>query len=126
MALAMMPCHHRTERTQRNGLEASSSASLACLPAAVPGPPGPGSLQLKLSIVMLRVTVVGLLLTAMSWWCDGVPTVDAAVPVAQVNALTDLYSATVGAAWTTSTNWLAGDPCAAVWYGVGCLGTDVT
>jgi hypothetical protein len=35
-------------------------------------------------------------------------------------ALVDLYTSTNGTKWTTSTNWLLGDPCQDSWYGVAC------
>ena len=51
------------------------------------------------------------------------------VPVAQREALVELYEASNGAEWRRNENWLRGDPCdpAARWYGVGCARiTDTT
>ena len=42
------------------------------------------------------------------------------LPSNQVESLTDLFSATNGYQWNTSTNWLYGDPCYNLWYGVYC------
>jgi len=38
-------------------------------------------------------------------------------------ALVDLYTATNGPEWWINTNWLNGDPCGNLWYGVECGGT---
>ena len=81
--------------------------------------------------------LLNALLVIITAWCQsaqhqaGIPSlglgvvVHAAVPADQLNALTDLYVATNGAAWTTTTHWLAGDPCVGAWFGVECFGTDV-
>lgn len=63
-------------------------------------------------------TVTLLLLMTM-----GLPGASAALATAQKTALTNLYSATAGANWSTKTNWLIGDPCTSAWFGVTC---DVT
>jgi hypothetical protein len=39
---------------------------------------------------------------------------------AEKQALVDLYHSTNGEDWTTSTNWLVGDPCLGNWFGVTC------
>jgi hypothetical protein len=46
----------------------------------------------------------------------------AVVPPEQRAALVDLYTATAGASWTTSANWMTGDPCdgASRWVGITC------
>lgn len=64
------------------------------------------------------VAVLVLLLVALC-----VPQTRGALPASQVAALVDLYTSTSGSAWTTSTNWLSGDPCTNAWWGVGCTGT---
>ena len=38
----------------------------------------------------------------------------------EISALTNLYYAAGGSAWTYRTNWLSGDPCLNSWYGVSC------
>ena len=45
-------------------------------------------------------------------WCP--------LPFLQLQALTDLYTATNGSGWTNKTNWLTGDPCLKSWFGVTC------
>ena len=47
-------------------------------------------------------------------------TTHAAVPSSERDALVALYYNTNGPDWTTSTNWLTGDPCVDSWYGVTC------
>ena len=42
------------------------------------------------------------------------------LPSNQVESLTDLFYATNGHQWNTTTNWLYGDPCNNLWYGVYC------
>ena len=37
-----------------------------------------------------------------------------------VRALTLLYDATAGDAWSNHSNWLAGEPCIDGWFGVHC------
>ena len=51
---------------------------------------------------------------------------EAAIPLAERQALIDIYNGTNGAGWTTSTNWngAAGTECA--WYGVTCDGAQTT
>jgi hypothetical protein len=46
----------------------------------------------------------------------------ALVPPAQRSALVDLYTSTGGPTWTSSTNWLLGDPCSLTssWLGILC------
>jgi hypothetical protein len=44
----------------------------------------------------------------------------AVVPPEQRAALVDLYTATAGASWTTSANWMTGDPCNGAWVGIAC------
>ncbi|GAB4343467.1 MAG: hypothetical protein Kow0089_19280 [Desulfobulbaceae bacterium] len=44
----------------------------------------------------------------------------AAVDPTDQAALEALYNSTGGAGWTTSTNWLSGDPCTNSWFGVTC------
>jgi hypothetical protein len=53
--------------------------------------------------------------------------VQSATSTQQAAALRDLYGATNGAAWVSSSNWLTGDPCTSNWAGVTCSGspTDV-
>ena len=43
-----------------------------------------------------------------------------------VSALSDLFTATHGASWSNSTNWLSGDPCANGWSGITCTNGLVT
>ncbi len=45
-----------------------------------------------------------------------------ALPAPQTSALVDVYNALSGPGWSSSTNWLTGDPCTAgsVWAGVTC------
>ena len=42
------------------------------------------------------------------------------LPNNQVDSLTDLFYATNGYQWDNSTNWLNGDPCYNLWFGVYC------
>ena len=44
----------------------------------------------------------------------------AAVSTVEKNALVDLYQSTSGSIWFTATNWLTGDPCENLWFGVTC------
>ena len=53
-------------------------------------------------------------------------TVQGDIPLAQRNALVDIYTATNGPGWTVSTNWLSGDPCTASWALVSCTGATIT
>lgn len=50
----------------------------------------------------------------------------AAVPAAELNALTDLYNDTNGINWTDNSDWLGGDPCVNNWFGVTCDAGDTT
>ena len=43
-----------------------------------------------------------------------------------VSALSDLFTATHGASWSNSTNWLSGDPCTNGWSGITCTNGLVT
>ena len=47
-------------------------------------------------------------------------------PIPQYNALIDLYLSTRGKRWSETTNWLQGDPCDGAWFGVKCLGGNIT
>ncbi len=48
------------------------------------------------------------------------------VPVAESDALADLYNATDGVNWTNNSNWLTGDPCVNAWFGITCDVGDTT
>ena len=65
------------------------------------------------------IVVAVTALVAPGW----LPSVLGVLPTNQRDALVSLYSATGGAGWTTSTNWLTGDPCTNNWVGVLCSGT---
>lgn len=42
------------------------------------------------------------------------------------DALLDLYTATQGSSWKNNSNWGFGSPCLSDWYGVNCVGGQVT
>ncbi len=65
------------------------------------------------------IVVAVTALVAPGW----LPSALGVLPTNQRDALVSLYSATGGASWTTSTNWLTGDPCTNNWVGVLCSGT---
>mmetsp|Transcript_25981 Transcript_25981/g.29995 ORF Transcript_25981/g.29995 Transcript_25981/m.29995 type:complete len:154 (+) Transcript_25981:927-1388(+) len=44
----------------------------------------------------------------------------AATSSAEKQALVDFYTATDGPNWRYKTNWLTGDPCINLWYGIMC------
>jgi len=46
------------------------------------------------------------------------------IPPLQRDALVALYNSTNGASWTSSANWLSGDPCTQDWYGITCKPDD--
>ena len=52
--------------------------------------------------------------------------VDAAVPSHEREALVALYNSTDGANWENNTNWLEGDPCSNLWFGVTCDDSGTT
>ena len=55
------------------------------------------------------------------------PVQGAGVSASEAVALADLYSASGGSTWTSSTRWLSGDPCINAWTRVSCSGgTTVT
>ena len=48
------------------------------------------------------------------------PTTRATVPAAQRSTLVDFYYSTNGPNWADNANWLSGDPCKDLWFGVTC------
>jgi hypothetical protein len=43
-----------------------------------------------------------------------------------VDALMTLYHTTDGSRWLNSHNWMNGDPCQDLWWGVGCDAANTT
>lgn len=46
------------------------------------------------------------------------------LPANQVTSLEEFYTATNGPTWTDNANWLTGDPCVNVWFGLQCNGAN--
>lgn len=55
-----------------------------------------------------------------------IPLLSANVTNGELEALNDLYNACDGTQWVNQTNWLVGDPCNNLWYGVSCTSGHVT
>ena len=70
----------------------------------------------------LRPRLLPLCLPTVGWH-DYLHSLSLSMLVASVTAL---YTATGGASWTASTNWLTGDPCSDSWMGVTCTPGDCT
>ena len=47
------------------------------------------------------------------------------VPAADITALENLYNSLNGGDWTSSANWLTGDPCSDAWHGITCTGSVI-
>ena len=51
---------------------------------------------------------------------------EADIPLAERQALIDIYNGTNGGTWTTNTNWNSGGGTECTWYGVTCDGAQTT
>lgn len=43
-----------------------------------------------------------------------------------VQALTEFYYSTNGTAWFNNANWLQGDPCFQLWFGIHCFNNAIS
>jgi hypothetical protein len=83
-------------------------------------PPATGNFTLGVRVTdaLGRTATANLPLQVVNG-CEGTGT----LPLAQCQALVDLYRSTNGHNWTEATGWLTGNPCTVPWHGVAC---DVT
>lgn len=73
---------------------------------------------------MLNHSRLAILISICAMWLA--VDASAAIPLAERDALIDLYNSTNGPGWTNKTNWLGAPGTECTWYGVGCDGGETT
>jgi hypothetical protein len=98
-----------------------AAVSSAGVVSGTPNAIGDFNLGVRVTDALGRTATASLPLDVVNG-CEGTGT----LPLAQCQALVDLFRATNGRNWTAATGWLTGNPCTVPWQGVTCIGNNVT
>ena len=107
--------------TKISGTAAWASVSAAGVVSGTPPATGNFTLGVRITDALGRVANATVPIQVVDG-CEGTGT----LPLAQCQALVDLFRATNGQNWTETTGWLTGNPCTTPWLGVTCIGNNVT